>query len=218
MSQATLGNKIDIHIGGVDLIFPHHENEIAQSEAKTGESPFVKYWVHGAHLLVEGGKMSKSLNNFYTLSDIKTRGFEPLALRYLYLQTHYRQEMNFTWDALEASQNALNKLRRHYNSASESGEEVPPDFLESVNEDLNFPKALSVIWDNIENLSKESFMTADNVLGLGLSDYKDENVIIPSDIQKLLDKREQLRKGKKFKEADDIRDKIIELGYKVEDK
>jgi len=86
------GEQIDIHTGGVDLIFPHHENEIAQSEAKTGKAPFVKYWVHGAHMLVEGKKMSKSLHNFYTLAEIIDRGFEPLALRYLFLQTHYRQE------------------------------------------------------------------------------------------------------------------------------
>jgi len=116
MSQTILGNKLDIHAGGIDLVFPHHENEIAQSEAKTGEKPFVKYWVHGAHILVNGKKMSKSLHNFFTLDELEKQEFDSVALRYLYLQTHYRQEMNFTLEALEGAQNALNNLRAEISS------------------------------------------------------------------------------------------------------
>lgn len=215
MSQTLLGNKIDIHAGGIDLVFPHHENEIAQSEAKTGAKPFVKYWVHGAHMMVDGQKMSKSLNNFYTLSDIEKKGFDPMALRYLCLQTHYRQEMNFTWEALEAAQTALNKLRRHYLESSDGDLTVPPEFALAINDDLNMPKALSVVWENISSLSRNSINKIDEVLGLGLSEFKEKE--IPEEVQKLLDEREELRKQKRFDLADQIREKIIKMGYKVED-
>ncbi|OGH02629.1 MAG: cysteine--tRNA ligase [Candidatus Levybacteria bacterium RIFCSPHIGHO2_01_FULL_37_17] len=177
MSQDTLGNRIDIHTGGVDLIFPHHENEIAQSEAKTGEAPFVKYWIHGAHLLVDGGKMSKSLNNFHTLADVKKRGFEPLALRYLFLQTHYRQEMNFTWEALQASQTALKRLKKTVSSYDEPKigcAELEAKFQDAINNDLNMPRALAVVWETISSdypssAKKQSILLFDGVLGLGLS-------------------------------------------------
>jgi cysteinyl-tRNA synthetase len=230
MSQDTLGNKIDIHAGGVDLIFPHHENEIAQSEAKTGEKPFVKYWVHAAHMLVNGQKMSKSLNNFYTLSDIEKKGFEPLALRYLFLQTHYRQEMNFTWEALQGAQNALNKLRREiagFNEPRIGCAELEGKFKDAINDDLNMPKALAVLWevmdsDNPSSAKAESIFKFDEVLGLSLKNSKEiikkKEKEIPLEILDLLKKREELRKRKKYVEADKIRAKIIEMGYKVEDK
>ncbi len=230
MSQTILGNKIDIHTGGIDLVFPHHENEIAQSEAKTGESPFVKYWVHGAHMLVDGKKMSKSLNNFYTLSDLEKRGFEPLSLRYLFLQTHYRQEMNFTWEALEAAQNALNKLRKEVVSLGEPKigcSELEGKFLSAVNDDLNMPQALSVLWetvnsDNPSSAKSESVLKFDEVLGLSLSDsneiLKSQEKELPEEVRKMLEEREVLRYQKKYEEADKIREKILKMGYKVEDK
>jgi cysteinyl-tRNA synthetase len=229
MSQSILGDRIDIHTGGIDLIFPHHENEIAQSEAKTGESPFVKYWVHGAHMLVDGKKMSKSLHNFYTLAEIVDRGFDPLALRYLYLQTHYRQEMNFTFEALEAAQNALNRLRKEiaaYNGNSSPSVEYEEQFKDAINDDLNMPKALSILWEVIRsNRSSEeklaTILKFDEVLGLSLKDAKSlvqKQNIVPEEVQKMLEEREVLRKEKKFTEADKIREKIIEMGYKVEDK
>ncbi len=230
MSQTILGNKIDIHTGGIDLVFPHHENEIAQSEAKTGDSPFVKYWVHGAHMLVDGKKMSKSLNNFYTLSDLEKRGFEPLSLRYLFLQTHYRQEMNFTWEALEAAQNALNKLRKEVVSLGEPKigcSELEGKFLSAVNDDLNMPQALSVLWetvnsDNPSSAKSESVLKFDEVLGLSLSDsneiLKSQEKELPEEVRKMLEEREVLRYQKKYEEADKIREKILKMGYKVEDK
>jgi cysteinyl-tRNA synthetase len=205
-----------VHLGGIHLIFPHHENEIAQSEAKTGKR-FVNYWVHGAHMLVDGKKMSKSLGNFYRLQDIVDKGFEPLALRYLYLQTHYRQEMNFTWDALEASQNALNKLRRHYADAKDGDMSLPKEFEEAISEDLNFPKALSVIWENISSLSKNAFDKADEILGLNLAAVKKEESNIPQEISVLAEKREELRKAGNFEEADRVREEIKEKGFLVED-
>ena len=229
MSQTLLGDRIDIHAGGIDLIFPHHENEIAQSEAKTGQKPFVKYWIHGAHMLVDGKKMSKSLGNFYTVQDIIEKGFNPLALRYLYLQTHYRQEMNFTWESLDAAQTALNKLYGEvsfYVNASNLIKEYENQFLDAVNDDLNMSKALSVAWEVIrsDKSSEEKLATVlkfDEVLGLSLKDsvsiLQKQQKEIPVEVKKLLEARGQLRKQKKYEEADKIRAKIIEMGYKVED-
>jgi cysteinyl-tRNA synthetase len=228
MSQSILGERIDIHTGGIDLVFPHHENEIAQSEAKTGQSPFVNYWVHGVHMLVDGRKMSKSLHNFYTLSEIIDRGFDPLALRYLFLQTHYRQEMNFTFEALEAAQNALNRLRKEvavYEQGSAAIPEYEKQFLAAVNDDLNMPNALSVLWEVVRSGKGASEKAStvfkfDEVLGLSLKDaksivHKEEKM--PAEAQKMLAEREILRKEKKFAEADKIREKILAMGYKVED-
>lgn len=235
MSQTLLGEKIDIHAGGIDLVFPHHENEIAQSEAKTGQKPFVKYWVHGAHMLVDDKKMSKSLNNFFTLSDLEKRSIDPLALRYLYLQTHYRQEMNFTWEALQAAQTVLNRLRQRVLDMKNNPEgklgaisieekyvSYEIRFKDAVNDDLNMPMALGVLWTlvdngNVINKQKLEFLTKfDEVLGLGLSEFKEKE--IPQEVQKLLDEREELRKQKRFDLADQIRERIIKMGYRVEDK
>lgn len=228
MSQSILGNKIDLHLGGVDLIFPHHENEIAQSEAKTGEKPFVKYWVHGAHILVDNRKMSKSLHNFFTLDELKKQEFDPLALRYLYLQTHYRQEMNFTFEALEGAQNALNKLREEV-----SGWDKPlvgcaqfeEEFLQAINDDLNMPKALAVVWelvksDNPTSAKAQSLFKFDKVLGLKLSEVEKrlKTEDIPQEVLSLIKERDGLRKEKRFHLADQLRNKIKKLGYDVEDK
>lgn len=229
MSQTLLGSRIDIHTGGVDLIFPHHENEIAQSESFTGQSPFVKYWIHGAHILVDGKKMSKSLGNFYTLLDLEDKKIHPLSLRYLYLQTHYRQEMNFTWDSLGAAQNALQKLWKEvakYEGSSTPIKEFEEKFVTCINEDLNMPKALSIVWEVIKSNYADSekhatLLRFDEVLGLSLKEadllikvYEKE---IPLEIKKMLEERQELRRDKKFDEADRLREKIIELGYKVED-
>jgi len=231
MSQEILGNKLDIHAGGIDLIFPHHENEIAQSEAKTGESPFVKYWVHGAHMLVNGKKMSKSLNNFYTLDDLAKKNFDPLALRYLYLQTHYRQEMNFTLESLEAAQNALNRLREDlagFGNPKEEYLEIERDFYDAINDDLNMPKALAVVWDLIkldENPEAKAYslLKFDKILGFGLDKVKpgkkeEEKIVIPAEIQKLVEEREGLRKLRRFHLADQLRNKIKKMGFEIEDK
>ncbi len=229
MSQAILGNKLDIHAGGIDLIFPHHENEIAQSEAKTGERPFVKYWIHGAHILVDGKKMSKSLNNFHTLSDLEEKNFHALSLRYLYLQTHYRQEMNFTFEALTAAQNALDKLWKevaNYEEAKMGCAEYEQQFLEAINDDLNMPKALSVMWKVIKsdypNSAKaKTLFHFDEILGLSLKDAKFLTKVyekqMPLEVKKMLEERNEIRKKKKYEEADKLRNKIIEMGYKVED-
>lgn len=221
MSQENLGESIDVHMGGVDLIFPHHENEIAQSEAKTGKQ-FVRYWIHGAHILVDGKKMSKSLGNFYRLKDIEDWGIDPVSLRYLYLQTHYRQEMNFTKDSLIAASSALAKLKKYYQNAEEDIEEVPGEFFQAIDNDLNFPKALAVIWENLETLGRKQIDEIDQILGLGFSnslnrvnDLSFEN--LSGEIKKMVEDREQMRKDLKYDEADDIRAQLLDLGYEIED-
>ena len=170
------------------------------------------------------------MENFYTVQDVIKKGFDPLSLRYLYLQTHYRQEMNFTWEALEAAQNALNRLRRDIASYEEPKigcAELESKFLEAINDDLNMPKALSVLWeivnsDNPASAKAESIFKFDEVLGLSLKKSKEiiksEEKKLPEEVRKLLEKRETLRKEKKWDEADKIRDEVVKMGYKVEDK
>lgn len=235
MSVKYLGARIDIHTGGEDHISIHHPNEIAQSEASTGESPFVKYWIHTAFLMVDGKKMSKSLGNFYTIADVKEKGFDPLSLRYLYLGAHYRDPLNFTWESLTASQNALEKLRRQVSVLkNETGRTVLSQekedevnnfrvqFMEAVNDDINTPKALAVFWEmlksNIPSGDKYDLaMNFDEILGLNLSQVQDSKVEMPEEIKKLISVREELRKEKKFEEADKIRKQIEEAGYSVND-
>ncbi len=219
MSMKALGESFDIHTGGVDHINIHHTNEIAQSEAVTGKQ-FVKYWVHYNHLLVEGEKMSKSLGNVYTAEDIVAKGFDPLSLRYLFMQTHYRQEMNFTWEALKAAQTALNKLRNEYYNLSSGklNEEFKENFLNAVNDDLNLAKALALIWEEIKKgTNRETINFADEILGLKLSEYKPQALEYPKEVQELIIKREELRKQKNYIESDKIRDEIIKLGFEVKD-
>jgi cysteinyl-tRNA synthetase len=235
MSTKYLGDQFDIHTGGEDHLSVHHPNEIAQSEAATGKSPFVKYWIHTAFLMVDGKKMSKSLGNFYTVEDIKKKGFDPLSLRYLYLTAHYRDPLNFTWESLQAAQNALEKLKSQISSlksqtdrsvlSPEKEKEIEKfrnDFSASVNDDLNTSKALAVLWEvlksNIPSGDKYDLaLSFDEVLGLKLSESPDNKIKITDEIKNLLEKREALRRDKKFEEADKIRKQIEEAGYAVND-
>ena len=160
MSMKYLGETFDIHAGGIDLIFPHHENEIAQSEAATGKK-FANYWIYGEHLLVHGQKMAKSLGNFYTLQDIENRSFKPSSFRYLILTSHYRSKLNFTWNSLKAAQNAMNNLIYNLQSTTNNQQLTANNdkkikgyeklFLTAINDDLNTPKAIAVIWQIIKN-------------------------------------------------------------------
>lgn len=235
MSMKYLGEQFDIHTGGEDHIAIHHTNEIAQSEAATGKSPFVKYWIHTAFLMVDGKKMSKSLGNFYTVSDIKKKGFDPLALRYLYLGASYRDPLNFTWESLQAAQNALEKLRNQVISLktekdrtvlSQEKEQVIEkfrnDFIISVNDDLNTSKALAVVWDMLKSSIPSTdkldlIYNFDEVLGFGLSEISSSKPENPDNIKELIKKREELRNQKNWQEADAIRKQIEELGFKVKD-
>lgn len=225
MSMKALGESFDIHTGGIDHINIHHTNEIAQVEAVT-EKPFVGYWIHHNFLIVEGQKMSKSIGNIYTAEDVVKKGFDPLALRYLYLQTHYRQEMNFTWESLEAAQNALNKLRNFITGWRGAGSVIinyGDRFKQAIDDDMNMPQALAVVWEMMksENLDSDKAKTLaelDKVLGFSLLDYKKEEIKLPQEIKELLKEREELRREKKYDLADQIRAKIIKMGYDVEDK
>jgi len=230
MSMKHLGESLDIHTGGVDHIPVHHTNEIAQSEAATGKQ-FVKYWFHSGFLMVEGEKMSKSLGNFIRLQDLIDQGYEPMSLRYLFLTSHYRTTVNFTWEALKASQEAYRKLKAIV--AGWQGEKertilseeklaklqgLSLKFREAVENDLNLPQALAVVWEmaksNIPSRDKlELISDWDQILGLDLLKIKK----IPEEIIQLIKQREELRKQKKWEEADELRKKIEKKGFKVKD-
>jgi cysteinyl-tRNA synthetase len=228
MSMKALGPTFDIHTGGIDHIPVHHTNEIAQSEAASGKK-FVNYWIHHAFLLVEGEKMSKSLGNYITVQDVEKKGFDPLALRYLFLQTHYKQEMNFTWDALEGSQRALERLKNEvskYDAPKVGCAEFEEKFEAAINNDLNMPEALAIVHELIKSdypteAKAESMFKFDEVLGLNLravnrSGSKKEGEI-PEEIQALVEEREKLRKERRFHLSDQLRNKIVKMGYDVHD-
>ncbi len=177
ITETEFGPQYDLHGGAVDLIFPHHEAEIAQMEAVSGQKPFVRYWIHTGFLQVDGEKMSKSKNNFYTIRDIAEKGFSPLALRYLFLLSHYRTPVNFTWEALEAANNAFEKLKRFVGPLSALGEvseEYKKQFAQKLENDLNTPQAVAVLWTLVKDkdVSPEdklaTLLDFDKVLGLGL--------------------------------------------------
>ncbi|MBI2326660.1 cysteine--tRNA ligase [Candidatus Collierbacteria bacterium] len=228
MSMKYLGDRLDIHVGGEDLKSTHHPNEIAQSEAATGKKPFCKYWVHGAFLLVDGGRMGKSEGNAYTIADIEERGFDPLALRYFYLTGHYRKQINFTWEALGAAAKAMDKLIDLVAGwKGANGTECPEfeeRFREAIEDDLNMPEALAVAWELVKSdypdgAKRASLLKFDEVLGLGLSKtrIKNDELRISNEVNELLKKREALRREKRFAEADEVRGQIEKLGFRVED-
>jgi cysteinyl-tRNA synthetase len=222
MSMKYLGEQLDVHVGGEDLKSTHHPNEIAQSEAVTGKKPFCKYWVHGAFLLVDGGRMGKSEGNAFTLADIESRGFDPLALRYFYLTGHYRKQINFTWEALGAAAKAMEKLSDLVAGWEEgngiSCAEFEERFREAIEDDLNMPEALAVVWELAKSgypdgAKRASLLKFDEVLGLNLKNSRQ----ISGEIKKLLEQREMLRREKRFLEADEVRRQIEKLGCRVKD-
>jgi len=235
MSMKYLGEQFDIHTGGEDLRSTHHPNEIAQSEGATAKVPFVKYWIHGAFLTVDGGRMGKSLGNAYTLHDLAEKGFDALDLRYFYMTGAYRKQINFTFDALTAAQSArrkLNELVSTYKDASErtilSNEkndkvsEFTQKFKAALEADLNMPQALAVAWEvvksNIPDYDKYDLLISfDEVLGLKLGEFIINNVQFTNEDKQLLAKREELRKQGKFEEADKIRQKIAQKGFIMKD-
>lgn len=200
-------NAIDIHTGGVDLIFPHHTNEIAQSQPL---GPFVKHWMHSEFLNIENDKMAKSKNNFYTLRDVEEKGFSGLDLRYLYLQSNYRTQQNFSWDSLEASKSALHKLKLAAQQDSSTAE-PSETFSSAINNDLNTAQALATVWEQ-----KENFTKYDEVLGLKLNE-QNEVVEVTTEVQVLLDARQVARDAKDFEKSDELRDEIAKLGFEVKD-
>lgn len=224
MSLNELGDTIDIHIGGEDLKMIHHQNEIAQSECSTGKE-FVKYWVHGAFMNIDGGRMGKSLGNAYTLEDVEKRGFEPLALRYFYMTASYRTPLNFTWEALEAANNALKKIYDLVSTYKEDSKAQPSDrylslFREKISNDINLPEAIAVVWEMLksdieEGVKLATILKMDKVLGFKI----DEAVgyTVPSEIMNLAKTREEYRKSGVWDKADVLRRQIKDAGYIVED-
>src|SRR3989344_2456121 len=223
MSMKYLGKHFDIHCGGIDHIPVHHTNEIAQNEAAGGQR-VVNFWLHSAFLVVDQKRMGKSEGNLLTLQTAVDHGFEPLAYRYLCLQVHYRQTLNFSWEALTAAQNALKNLRQTvaaYDQSKIGCAEYETKFLEAINDDLNMPKALAVLWQLVDDKTlpsgskKQTLLKFDQVLGLGLSAVKIEK--IPAAIKKLAEQRLQARKNQDWEKSDEIRTEIERQGYIVED-
>jgi len=230
MCVSALGETIDIHTGGSDLVFPHHTNEIAQSEAVTGKQ-FVHYWVHGGFITVDGKKMSKSLGNIFTLEDFIAKGIDPLAYRYFVLTAHYTTLLNFTWDAVSGSQTALRRLREVASKTvfdatvmseiDSRSQEYKKRFLEYINDDLDTPKALALVWEvvkdsEISDTDKQTLiLDFDRVFGLQLD--KKEIVEIPEEVQSLITARDIARAEKDFTHSDDLRGEIEHHGFEVMD-
>ncbi|MCX8179617.1 MAG: cysteine--tRNA ligase [Candidatus Aenigmarchaeota archaeon] len=226
MSIKYLGKVFDIHTGGIDHIPVHHTNEVAQSKAALKKES-VKFWLHNEFVLVNNQKMSKSLQNFYTMHDILTKGFDPLALRYLFLTAHYRSKVNFTWESLNAAQNAYNSLKAKIASldlnkrgGNKKVKDYKKRFLEIINNDLDTPQAIALMWQVLkdENLGDkqkyELVLDFDSVFGLKLNEARKE---IPKEIIDLAEMRLKARKEKNWELADEIREKIKAKGYKIED-
>ena len=229
MGYKYLGEQFDIHTGGVDHIPIHHENEIAQSKGFSGKIP-ANYWMHVEFLQINGGKMSKSLNNLYTINDLIEKGYEPLVYRMFNFTSNYRAQINFTFEAMDAAKVALNRLREGYLKHSEGLEDVSDDvikeyeerFLEAINDDLNMPVAMSVVWDIIKNPVKSKklqnlLLKFDEVLGLDLKNYQKQENVLPEEIVSLVNERNEARSNKNWAESDRIRDILIEKGYTVKD-
>ena len=228
MSSKYLGEQFDIHTGGIDLIPTHHENEIAQSKGACGKIP-ARYWMHGEYLLINGGKMSKSLGNVYLLEDIIKRGYNPLVYRLFSYSCHYRNKLNFTWEGIDAASKSLERLKEGYkkhltgedNINKEIVDEFEKRFHEAINDDLNMPLAMGVVWEVIryEKKSKQLadlLLKFDTVLGLKI-DEENQKEEIPEEITNLLEQRQKAREDKNWAESDKLRDLIKEKGYLVKD-
>ncbi len=239
MSIKYLGEQFDIHTGGIDHIPVHHTNEIAQAEAATGKHPFVKIWVHHNFLRVNGEKMSKSLNNFYTLDDVVAKQYSPMALKLFFLSAHYRSEINFTWEQMDASQKAYDRLIAALSVAKKEDDRnvLSPDKLEKINayrkeffgfmeNDLHTPEALALLWEvlksNVPGRDKYDLIVEfDTVLGLQLTKqieaYEKSSDVIPSGVAQLMEMRQKARDTRDFAKADELRDEIAKFGWTVED-
>ena len=227
MSTKYLGEEFDIHTGGIDLVPTHHENEIAQNKGACGKNP-AHYWIHGEYLLINGGKMSKSLGNTYLIDDIIARGYSPLAYRLFNYSCHYRGKLNFTWEGIESANTSLIRLRegyqKHLNGNSNVSDEIIADmenrFHQAINDDMNMPLALSVVWEAVKYPEKSPKIAQllkkfDTVLGIKIDEVQETK--IPQEILDLVEERKQARSDKNWSESDRLRDLIAEKGYVVKD-
>lgn len=232
MSRRFLGEHFDIHTGGVDHIPVHHENEIAQCKGAFGHNP-ANFWIHAEFLLVNGGKMSKSLGNVYTIKELNDNGVEALAYKLFCFSSHYRNKLNFTWDGIKASQVSLNRLRNGYLAHKNGNEDVPDSIINefkekfhiNINDDMNLPAALGILWDAIkyEKKSKkiaELIENFDTVFGLDLINsekYLNVKAEIPEEITQLVEERKIAKSNKDWAKADEIRNAIKEKGFNIKD-
>lgn len=232
MSSKYLGNQFDIHTGGIDHIPVHHSNEIAQSEAAFNVHPWVKYWVHGEFLVVEKAKMSKSSGEFLRLQTLIDKGFNPIHYRYFCLNAHYRQQLHFSFDSLDAAKNGYEGLKNKIielklNNVGKTDIELKTnyetEFIDNVNDDLNMPKALALAHKVIKEKELSSkdklelLYDFDRILGLRFSEMEEESIEITSELRSLLEKRATARLNKDWATADKIRDELKELGFVVKD-
>ncbi len=224
MSAKYLGPLFDIHCGGEDHIPVHHTNEIAQTEACHG-TRLANFWLHGHFLLVEDTKMAKSAGEFLRMQSLIDRGYDPLAYRYFCLSAHYRAKLSFTWEALDAAQTALQRLRTlayEWRSQGEVNLDYLNQFKKQVNNDLNMPRALALVWNMVKSniraaAKKATLCQFDRVLGLRLAEWQPVEKAVPGEIMDLVNQREAARAAKRWKDADRLRDQIRQAGYEIED-
>jgi cysteinyl-tRNA synthetase len=229
MSMKYLGDQFDIHTGGVDLVFPHHEDEIAQSEGAVGHQ-VIHLWVHGGHLLAESQKMAKSTGNVWTIRDVEARGYDPLSFRLLCMQTRYRSMMDFRWDALEAADRTLTRIRQRmaewkdapHDGLSAEAKEWDGRIRAAISEDLDTPEAVKVLNEvvstSIPDGDKYALLASwDQFLGLDLDRLAREGFEVPDDVQALIDERDAARAAKDFAKADEIRRRLTGMGWEVMD-
>ena len=228
MSVKYLGQPFDIHCGGIDHIPVHHTNEIAQSEAANGK-PLANYWMHGEFLLINDGKMAKSEDNFITMETLKARGVSPLAYRYFLLQAHYRKQLNFSWEALQAAQEGLSHLYRTAALLEKTkiiidDKMINDKFLDAINDDLNLPQVLALTWKVLANqqINYSTLVKFDEVLGLnikeqGVRSKEKASADIPVAVKQLISDRDAARAQKNWEKSDELRGELEKLGYEVKD-
>ncbi len=230
MGQKYLGEQFDIHTGGIDLIPTHHENEIAQSKGACGKIP-ANYWMHGEYLLINGGKMSKSLGNVYLIKDFIERGYDPIVYRLFSYSCHYKNKLNFTWEGIEAASKSLERLKQGYKNHLEGKDEIDQSiineyeekFHKAINDDLNMPAAMSAVWEVVRNDKKspklaELLIKFDTVLGLKINEETKKQIEeIPQEILDLVEQRKKARENKDWIKSDELRDLIQSKGYEIKD-
>ncbi len=230
MGRKYLGEQFDIHTGGIDLIPTHHENEIAQSKGACGKVP-ANCWMHGEYLLINGGKMSKSLGNVYLIKDIKEKGYDPIVYKLFSYSSHYRNKLNFTWEGIEAASKSLLRFKNGYQTHKIGKDNVSDEivmqyeerFHKAINDDLNMPLAMGVVWEVVRNEVKspklaELLLKFDEVLGLKINaEITQKEEKLPEEILELIEQRKKARENKEWAKSDELRDLIRTKGYLVKD-